>query len=166
MKNLTIKSLIALSIVTSTASFAENLDVTQSKAFENIELSQTQETATSWSVHVGGWSHHVKVEDFNYNETHNMKIVQRNNILFGEFTNSFGNSTYVVGYDLKLANKHDFQFGLIGGAVHGYKNDAIKSWKFNVMPIVVPYVTYTKYDIQPSLSLMGNAVVVSVKYQF
>ncbi|ALY07250.1 hypothetical protein VmeM32_00151 [Vibrio phage vB_VmeM-32] len=159
--------LITTSLFAAT-SMATEIDVTQTKAFEEIRLIDTKidENKTQWSVHFGGWSHHVKTNDFEYNETHNMKIVQRNNILFGEFTNSFGNRTYVVGYDLVLTNKHDFQFGLIGGLVHGYKNDAVKSWNYNVMPIVVPYVTYTKYDIQPSVSLMGNAFVFSIKYQF
>lgn len=160
--------LLIVTVLFAASSMATEIDVTQTKAFEEIRLIEVEnnDDNTQWSVHFGGWSHHVKTNNFEFNETHNMKIVQRNNVLFGEFTNSFGNRTYVVGYDLVLTNKHDFQFGLIGGVVHGYENDAIKTWKYNLMPIVVPYVTYTKYDIQPSLSLMGNAFVFSIKYQF
>lgn len=124
------------------------------------------------NVTFGGWSYHVQDRDIITNEDHKLlglSYVNENNGWGGfaaRFDNSFDRESYALGV-AKYWSVSDFIVGIQGGAVYGYTscmgNEGDKSvW----CPMVVPSISYAKWDLQPTIMLMGPAVVFAFSYSF
>lgn len=136
----------------------------------NKAFSQTTESDEELGVYLGGWSYHLGT-DYNYNENHNMVVLEYDNVVFGGFKNSFDENTYVLGYHW-YKDVDDFRFSAIGLLTYGYSKgnyyevfyERGSGSKALIVPVVS--VSYTKYNVQPAIGLMGNALAVLVKAKF
>lgn len=142
----------------------KNLLLTITLLTSSVALA-SDETA---SIHFGGFSHHLN-NNKDYNNNNKILAVEYKNVVVGTFDNSFDDQSYLIGYNFH-SNWLDLQFGIVTGLVYGYdKDDVSKSvllWGTNLMPLIFPYVTYTKYDIQPTAGIFGEAATLLFKYKF
>lgn len=114
------------------------------------------------AVILGGWSDHLITKD-DYNENHKATIIEYGSYMAGRFTNSYDRNTWFVayGWDKQLG---DWRGSVHVGAMHGYRScygDDGNSAK--VCPMAYPALTYTAYDVQPQVGLLGEAVVFIVR---
>jgi len=116
-------------------------------------------------LHTGAWSKHIGGGD--YNETHKLLAVEHEQIMAGYFENSHGDDSFLAAYRWRVARYQDVRVSVLAGGVYGYshctKGDDGGSKK--LCPLIAPAVTYTAFSVQPSLSLMGNAVVFSIAWE-
>lgn len=110
----------------------------------------------AWSKHIGGNA---------TNETHSFIGFESNKYLVGWFKNSYDDPTISVDYKVLNYDKGYWNAGAYLGVTYGYKEcyggngDARK-----VCPIVIPAISYTKYKLQPTFLLLGNAMVFSLRW--
>ncbi len=126
-------------------------------------------------LYTGGWSYHLteyKEKDTGYddfNSTHNLIGVEYDGWLVAYYNNSFYKDSYVLAKNVFQRTYGDFDLSVYAGVVHGYascigeKNPAHGKSKACVM--VAPALTYTKYKVQPSVLLLGNAVALSIRWE-
>lgn len=117
-------------------------------------------------AHLGAWSHHVGTNQ-DYNETHNLAALEHNQIIAGYFKNSYGDDSFMAAYRFKEPVTPHIELSLLAGASYGYRGDCMTqdgSEPKSVCPLVAPVVTYTEYRVEPSIMLMGSAVVLSVRW--
>ena len=117
------------------------------------------------AVMVGGWSKHM-VTDGDYNSNHKIVAIEYKNILIGRFTNSYYRESYIAAYAIHR-QWSDVKGSLYVGAVRGYRGCySDNKLSTTLCPVFIPSLSYTKYSIQPAVLVLGEAVVVAVKYQF
>ena len=119
-------------------------------------------SAESVYVHTGAWSQHLSSED--YNESHNLLAVEYSSYMAGYFNNSYGENSGFIAKRFSWDYGH-WQAGISVGAVYGYRS-CLKGWDEGgkrVCPMVSPSLTYTRYPVQPSVLILGNAIAVSVR---
>ena len=115
-------------------------------------------------MYVGGWSSHLTSGD--YNERHHFHAYQKDNWLIGGFVNSFDNYTLIAGKSFSWTNEDEsIEAGFFAGLSYGYKHQHVKISIGGLMPVLVPYITYTAHKIQPSLLLLGNAVALTFRIE-
>ena len=107
-------------------------------------------------VMVGGWSKHF--HDKGQNETHDLMAVEYDSVIAGTFVNSYGDRSYVAGYDFSGYWK-GLEYGAIVGGVIGYPQS-------DLLPAVVPYVTIKDWNVKPAIGLLGKAVFLSFKIDY
>ena len=120
-----------------------------------------QATADTY-LHTGAWSQHFS--DRTYNESHNLLAVDYKSYVVGYFENSYGEDSFIAAkrWSWQYGN---WEAGVSAGAVYGYRH-CLKGWtdrNRRTCPLIAPSITYTKYTVQPSLLVMGNAVAVSIR---
>lgn len=117
------------------------------------------------SVYALGYSKHLVEGD--YNETHNYFAVEWHNFHVGTFNNSYNNQSYIVSYNLEIWENSNFTVGGLSGFVHGYHKDKVNIPMIKgMMPVIVPYVKYTKYKVKPTVGLLGQAVFITFEIDF
>jgi len=116
------------------------------------------------AVVVGGWSHHI--DDQKYRSHHEMVAFMNDHYAFGRFTNSFNRPTTFAVYRW-TENVNNLEAAINIGFVYGYRSClGDEGNKAVVCPAIVPQVTYTRYSLQPTVLILGNAVVAAIKYQW
>ena len=117
------------------------------------------------NLHLGGVSHHLdSPSDIEYNESHNMILIERESYVGGFFLNSYGNAS------LMAAKRYDWtyrsvNYGFMAGIVYGYEDyQAPLTWN-KLTPAFIPYVQYDYGKVKPTISLMGTAIVLSVELE-
>lgn len=126
-------------------------------------LATCQPANAQTHLYAGAWSKHLLTDD-DYNETHNLAAVEHKRAFSGYFKNSYDRDSFAVGYSAIEGRSGDFEAKLILGAVYGYTTCyGDDSGPKRVCPLAVPMVSYTKYRVQPTLMLMGEAVAFSVR---
>lgn len=116
-------------------------------------------------VYAGAWSDHPFSEN-DYNERHDLLGVEHKGVIAGYFRNSYSEDSFVTGYRFKRAYG-DLEASLIVGATYGYRH-CVKGYadrSKRVCPVAVPMVTYTKYQVEPSLMVLGSAVAVGFSFK-
>ena len=102
------------------------------------------------------------------NETHNLLAVQHNGYIGGYFENSYGDDTAFAGVDYSAKLSHNIEIGVMAGATYGYRGcfplDGEGSKR--ACPMVAPHASYTKYPVQPTVILLGEAVAASIRWEF
>lgn len=144
-------------------------------------------------VYLGSWSHHLNehpnsgwktiepdadhpcwkknicitgeqyVEE-KFNETHNLIGYQKGGLMVGHFKNSYDKSTVIVTKNFQHDHKN-LGFILAVGVTHGY-TDCDEKEKPGTAKICAHYqagVAYTKYKIEPVLSITGTVVNLSFR---
>jgi hypothetical protein len=115
-------------------------------------------------IYMGGWSHHLTSGE--YNEEHHFHAYQKYNWLIGGFVNSFDDYTLMAGKSFNWTNESkSLEAGFVAGLSYGYKHEDVKLSINGFLPVLVPYVTYTQYKVQPSLLLLGNAIALTFRIE-
>lgn len=131
-----------------------------------LDLDFDVEESPSWSLYIGGWSHHLTSNDYDYNEANKLFGVKYEDWVVATFQNSFYDQTYMFGYDFNT-QWYDLQFGLVTGVTYGYDPEDVTFLNYKgFMPVVLPYVAYTGYNVVPTLGLLGNALIFTLEYRF
>lgn len=127
-------------------------------------------SANADSLYTGGWSEHINPVMVT-NETHYLLAYEREGYIVGGFKNSFGDPTALAAkrFESEKANRflgeYNLKAGLYVGATYGYYGcDSGGGEKATVCAAVVPEISYTKYRIQPTFVLLGNAVAFTIKW--
>lgn len=117
------------------------------------------------NLYAGAWSTHIGTDE-DYNSTHNLLAVEHEQVFAGYFRNSYDEDAFAAGYRFQKS-WGDFEGGLLVGATYGYR-DCLKGYADadrRLCPAVAPMVSYTRYRVQPTVILLGNAVAVSVRFE-
>lgn len=99
-----------------------------------------------------------------YNETQNLIGYQKGGLMVGHFKNSYDKSTVIVTKNFQHDHKN-LGFILAVGVTHGY-TDCDEKEKPGTAKICAHYqagVAYTKYKIEPVLSITGTVVNLSFR---
>ncbi|WP_020408909.1 hypothetical protein [Hahella ganghwensis] len=126
----------------------------------------TSSIAETFTVHGGGWSHHIDSSDYDYNSNHRLIAGEYRDWIGGYFRNSFDEDSFFIGHRF---NKQlgDIRLSIMPGATYGYRHCTkpkdLDGNDRRVCPVVVPSATYTKYQVKPTVSLMGTAVVLTIE---
>lgn len=116
------------------------------------------------AVYLGAWSKHV-VTNGNYNETHDLIAVEHDKILAARFVNSYSRETYALAYGWHK-RWGDFRGSIYAGGMMGYRSCYGDDGDYAMLcPMVVPAVSYTKYRVQPTVLLLGEAVAISFRVE-
>lgn len=123
------------------------------------------------SVYLGGWSKHLASAHAT-NETHDFLVLEYKGYVAGEFINSYGYKTEIVGkkFNIDMLSTENFKTSVGASVTHGYKNcltndqpkDASAKYCFD--PIIE--VQYTKYRIVPTGLLIPGGVVLAINVKF
>lgn len=115
-------------------------------------------------LYLGGWSSHLTSGD--YNETHHFHAYEKDGWLVGGFVNSFNDYTLLAGKKYNWKNDSEsIEWGFFTGMTYGYSGDDVAISVDGFMPVLVPYISYTEYKVQPALLLMGNAVAITFRVE-
>ena len=130
-----------------------------------LSLLSSPTLAANQAIYLGGWSKHLNGDADN--ETHWFHAYEYNNWQIGGFINSHNDYTVEVSYNFVLGEYRHFEYGSLVGLSYGYKEEDVDFLNYNrFMPIVVPYVAYTEYQVQPVVGLLGSAVFFTVRYEW
>lgn len=115
-------------------------------------------------LNAGAWSHHIG--DGNYNETHNLVAIETKSFIGGYFENSYKDDSFFLAYRWEAWRFRDIDFSALAGGVYGYSHctKGDDGGSKTLCPMIAPAATYTRFKVQPSLLLMGNALALSVRW--
>lgn len=125
------------------------------------------------SVQFGGFSYHIVSEDTNTN-FHRALIYEADGLTFGYLKNSHGNDSFMGAYRIWDERDKGTTTEIYLGAVRGYekcygdfnKGDTKKD-KVIACPLLLINVTIeTGTKVKPVISLWGDALVLSGRYNF
>jgi hypothetical protein len=120
-------------------------------------------------IYAGGWSKHLNGGA--YNETHEAYLIEYDGFMGGKFTNSYGRESYLAAYSWEAYEAYDFKVGIIGGFIHGYTKQNLGELDYlylgnDWMVGAAPFIRWEAYSVQPQVSLLGQAVVLNIRYSF
>ena len=116
------------------------------------------------NIYAGAWSKHL-ITGGDYTSSHDLFAVEHKRIFAARFRNSFGRESYALGRTWTWS-KGNLEAKVVVGAVRGYRGFyGDYDDKTRVLPLVVPMVSYTKYRVQPTVLLMGEALAFSVRFE-
>lgn len=116
------------------------------------------------AVYVGGFSKHFYSNDLN--EKNPLIAVEINDYIVGGFNNSHRDVTIIAAKNFKLKTISNFSAGVIAGVSYGYECKKFALCKNKFMPALAPYVSFTKYNIQPTVFVFGRAAYLAVKINY
>lgn len=126
--------------------------------------------ANDADLYLGGWSKHFN-SSYDYNETNNLIGIEYDNLVVGKFDNSFDETTYIFGYDWNT-QWYDIKVGALSGVMYGYTRGRLYDYLYEsgsgkrLLPMILPYISYVKYPVQPVIGVMGNAFILTFKIDF
>lgn len=119
-------------------------------------------------VHValGGWSTHLKSETVT-NETHNIVAAEHRGYGFGYFKNSFGRDSFFVSKNWRWDVHRNVEVTASLGINRGYRG-CYGDFKESASVCLHGHlgIGYTKYFIEPTIKLFGDAIVFSPEIRF
>lgn len=117
-------------------------------------------------LYTGAWSKHVFTSSSDKNETHALVAIEKDGWMFGRFDNSYYRETWFVTKNL-TRKFEDVEYGLMLGAMRGYEElFGVKGNDWKVWPLIAPKVSYTKFPVQPTVIVLGEAVALTVRFEF
>jgi hypothetical protein len=118
------------------------------------------------ALHAGGWSYHIVTGNkVDYTSSHDLVAVEHKRVFAARFRNSFGRESYALGRTWTWA-KGNLEAKVVVGAVRGYRG-----WygdyqdKTEILPIIVPMLSYTRHKVEPTVLLMGEAIAFSFRIE-
>lgn len=128
-------------------------------------------TASADALYTGAWSYHIDPAPTVNNETHYLLAYEHEGYILGGFKNSFSDPTAVIGKRFELFEAGDFKGGIYLGATYGYYGCTPERGRpthpnndRQACLAAVPEISYTKYKVQPTVMLLGNAIAFSIKW--
>jgi hypothetical protein len=122
--------------------------------------------ASEFSLTTGAWSYHFNKDQYITNENNNLIAINYKNWTAGGFKNSYGIDTYFAAKKFSIASYGHLNFSALAGINYGYNNcqgvinvGINEDQKKVICPVLSPAVTYTRYEIQPSVLLLSNNVL-------
>lgn len=119
-------------------------------------------TQAETAVTLGGWSKHM-LTDEDYNSSHDAVLLEHGPIMAGRFTNSYGRESCALAYGWSRT-WGNWRGAIHAGVIQGYRScfgDDGRSGR--LCPMAYPSVSYVRYRVQPTVGLLGEAVVFSVR---
>lgn len=120
-------------------------------------------------IYTGAWSYHFDQKDHPItNQKHDLIGYQHDAWMIGSYHNSFGDQSYMIGREFQVRQYGNFNLTVVAGADYGYKSCTGPTTNKDAVwcPAIMPVLTYTKYDIQPSLAIMGRALTLQIRWRF
>lgn len=118
------------------------------------------------SLFAGAWSTHLITEDYT-NETHNLVGVEYKGFVAGYFENSYGRDTVFVGKFMETNLTENISGFVIVGAMHGYTRCVGEDGSSKNLCLMASVgASYTRYKVQPTVFMLGDAVAGGFRYQF
>lgn len=140
--------------------------------FVLIMFTFTNSTKAENSLVFGGVSHHFISDDTN-NSFHRALVLNYEDYLIGYLRNSYNQDSFVAAYRVYKDVKKDHTTEIYLGAVRGYDKCYGKferessDKKIIACPLITINVTIeTDTKVKPMLSLWGDALVLTGKYNF
>lgn len=123
-------------------------------------------SANADNIYFGGLTYHLD-RDKDYNEINPALIYEnKDGWTFGAFENSYYNTTVVAGRQFST-ERDDIRIGALVGLFKGYTQDQlIGLCSGNICFTAAPMLTYTKYDIQPTIVYGGTFFSLMIGYKF
>lgn len=128
------------------------------------------------AVYTGAWSWHKdsfyeRAEAYNRQVNPNQRLfaIEVGGYVFGRYDNSIGIETDIFARAFKLGSYENFTFRGLVGASYGYYEclDKIsKEMKKRYCALVIPEILYTKYKIQPSLTVFMEGAAIAIRTEF
>jgi len=115
-------------------------------------------------VYVGGVSKHLFQKGMNENNP--LLAVEVNNYIVGGFKNSYSDFTVFAAKNFNLKTFDNFSLGVMLGVTYGYDCQYESICLNNFIPVSSPYVSFTKYNIKPTVLLFGEALYFTVKINY
>ena len=118
------------------------------------------------SLYTGAWSYHPIPDKDVDHSSHNLIGYEHNTLLVAAYKNSYGKASLFVAKRLEFIDEPTWKAAVNVGINYGYYkclrvDMEEKTW----CPAVVPEISYTKYKVQPTLSLFGKAIVLAFKWE-
>jgi len=85
--------------------------------------------------------------------------------MIGWFVNSYYNDTFIAAKRFNYKYK-SLEYGVIAGVSYGYYCDELVVCFNRFSPVMAPYVSYAEYRMQPTVSIMGAAVFLTLKITY
>lgn len=106
--------------------------------------------------------------EHSFNESNRLLAIEYKRVFAGYFKNSFNDDSFALGYRFSK-QWGNWEGSILAGVTYGYR-DCTSSWdQFEdkkVCPAVSPMITYTKYDIKPTLIVIGEAISLTARKDF
>ena len=119
------------------------------------------------SIYIGGFSEHLGTHMKVTNNVHHLVAIEHETLFVGVYKNSYDDWTTVVAKRLEFMESPNWKAAVNVGIVHGYhKCFRVKSTYKITCVAAIPELTYTKYKVQPTLVLLGDAVGLTFKVEF
>lgn len=103
-----------------------------------------------------------------FNESNQLLGIEYKHVFVGYFKNSFNDDAFALGYRFSR-QWGNWEGSIMVGGTYGYR-DCTSSWDQyadkKVCPAVSPMITYTKYDIKPTLIVIGEAISLTARKDF
>ncbi len=136
----------------------------------------TANSAIADGLYTGAWSYHFNREEWRekgweLNENNQLIAYKYGKVVAGHFYNSFGDSTAMINIEIANYQFHDIRATLYGGGTYGYSfcdgdQPKTKHDPKKFCASLSPEFKYTKYSLQPSLSIIGKGVAASLFWEF
>lgn len=122
------------------------------------------------SLYTGAWSYHAWDAKYVSNYEHNLIAYEYKGIVLGEFKNSYDDDTILLVKQFEFYSENNVKFSIDVGITHGYKDCVhVEGPEENDKGVscfaAAAELSYTKYKIQPTIMVLGNATVVTIKWE-
>lgn len=133
-------------------------------------LASASAFAGDTSVLLGGWSYHFD-RGQDWNESHNMVIVEHKDYALGYMKNSYGDDTFMFFKDFTWYESEYVNFGWKVGGNIGYDKEDVSLQFFGIVPILDPYFEFNAVEvggveIKPVILYNWSSVVGGFKFEF
>lgn len=119
------------------------------------------------SIYLGAFSWHPGRPDLNGDNR--LFAVEHDHWVAGRFSNSYSRTTTLAGYQFQWNIGKHWKAGLLTGVDYGYR-DCINGQssdtynrKARFCPLIAPTIGYKKWDIEPILFLLPDAIGITFK---
>ena len=129
-----------------------------------LVLTQCQPAMAELRITGGGYSTHL-ISDNVTNESHDHWAVQYRNVEIGKFNNSFDDEVWYVAYEWHR-DWGDLQGFTKAGVMYGYRDLYSDTGDRGYLPMLAPGVRYTRWALQPEITLVGGALSLGLSAVF
>src|SRR5690554_5139755 len=127
------------------------------------------------TVHLGGWSpgrdYDGQIDGWEPNTSHELIAVTYRGLMVGRFKNSYYQDTHVIAKSFHVWSGGHLEANIMAGAMYGYSH--CYSGEYHPpgeparwCPALLPELAYTRWRVQPVLSMFGSIPVAAIRVQF
>lgn len=135
-------------------------------------IMQLTVSAESLALYGGGYSTHLIDSNPNIsNESHDLIAVQYDTVITGRFNNSYGRESYFVAYEWNWRPFKEMPYVQTftwAGLVNGYTSCSFDGGSGNsrLCAMAVAGARYTRWRIEPTAALIGEALTAIISVRF